>query len=302
MSQNVLTDNDAHVHDGSDGDGDARQRYDVGVDAKGLHRDKGEQDRQGKHATDQHTAAKVQHHHDHHDEGDQDFLSQCVVQGTQRLVDQTGSIIERNHRDLAGVGPRRPLLLGHCPEVFDPRIMIQFCSGVGLEPSRSGISSNVIRRDKGSVNDHLRRQAGRYLFFDLLLCVLDDSQRVIAVSGNDHTADGFCAILVQRSTAQGWAQCHRRHVLDPDRDVFVHLDDALFDILHLLDEADAANEVLHAVQFDGLGAHVDVGALYRHVDFRQRHAVGPHGVRIDVDLVLPHEAAHRRHFADAISG
>ena len=85
-----------------------------------------------------------------------------------------------------------------------------------------------------------------------------------------------------------------------NRDVVPNFDDAVGDVLDLLDEADAPDKVLDTVQLDGLRPHVDVGGLHSLVDLRQRDAVGAHGVGIDVHLVLADESPDGSDLAHAV--
>ena len=80
-AQDVLAEDDPHVHHGADGDGDARQGHDVGVDPEELHADEGHQHRQRQQPGDQQAAAQVHDHDDDHDDGDQDLFGQGRVAG-----------------------------------------------------------------------------------------------------------------------------------------------------------------------------------------------------------------------------
>ena len=59
-----------------------------------------------------------------------------------------------------------------------------------------------------------------------------------------------------------------------------------------------AHHVLHAVLLDHLAADVAVGALDRLEHLTQRHAVGVELSRVEIHLVLAHEAADRSHLRD----
>ena len=78
------------------------------------------------------------------------------------------------------------------------------------------------------------------------------------------------------------------------------LDDALPDVIQRLDEADAANEILDAVDLQRLGADIDIGPLHRAGDRVEGYPVGAHGGGIDIHLVLADVAADRADFGDPI--
>ena len=173
-----------------------------------------------------------------------------------------------------------------------PGLAVEHRAVVGLEAVILGVASQRGRANPVHVDHSLGGHAG-FELLDLLLDVIDDLQRIGAVPRYHHAAGRLGAVLVQRAAPQGRAQRHVRHLPDRHRHVGVDLDDAVLDILHRLDEADAANEILNAVYLDAAGAHVQVRALDGCVHLRQRHAVGAHGVRVHVHLVLADVSADR---------
>ena len=90
---------------------------------------------------------------------------------------------------------------------------------------------------------------------------VDDRQRVLAVAHDDHAAHRLDAGLVERAAAELRAQAHRGHVLDEERRALPARMTMFSRSAGALDEADAADEELDAVDLDDLGADVDVGAL-----------------------------------------
>ena len=99
MLENVFGEHDAHIDHRANRDRDARQRDDVGVDAKVLHRDKANQYGERQQARNQRRATEVPDHHEHDDDCDQDFVFERVAERAQRLVDQTGAIVKGHDRD-----------------------------------------------------------------------------------------------------------------------------------------------------------------------------------------------------------
>jgi len=136
---------------------------------------------------------------------------------------------------------------------------------------------------------------------DPFLDVLDRRQGIVSVADDDHAADRFGALLVQRTPAQGRAERDLGNVFDIDGNVVADLDDGLLDVSDSLDEAQTADDVFHPINLDGPRADVDVGHLDGPNNLTQCDPVRSHGVRVDVHLVLLHEPADRRHFGNAFS-
>ena len=67
----------------------------------------------------------------------------------------------------------------------------------------------------------------------------------------------------------------------------------------LFDVAAAAHVIFGRRDFENFSAHIAVAHLDRVDDVAERDVVGDELVRIEIDLVLLHEAADRRDFGDA---
>ena len=147
-----------------------------------------------------------------------------------------------------------------------------------------------------AVGQGLLRQTGSDAG-DLGLDRVDGRQGVFAVAHGDHAADHLHSALVQQAPAVRRTEADVGHVVHGDGDGVAHLDDRSAHLFEILDEADAADDVLHAVDFHGPGAHLHIGHLQGGDDLRQADARRAHGVGIDLDLVLAHEAAHTGHLA-----
>ena len=135
MAKNVLADHDTHVHDGADGYGDARKGHDIGVHSESLHSNETQQHSQGKHTSDQQAAAQVHHHHDNHDQGDQDFLTEGIIKCAQGFVDQSRTVVEWYDRNLTCIDPAWPVGPRRGPEIFYPAVLVDFVTGfkIGLK-------------------------------------------------------------------------------------------------------------------------------------------------------------------------
>ena len=150
-----------------------------------------------------------------------------------------------------------------------------------------------------AIRERLPGQPGRYLL-DHFLYVLDRRQRIAAIAHDDHTAHRFRAAFVQGSATKRRSPRHGRHILHINRDVFVDLDDRVFNVFNTLDETKTTDHVLDFVHFDHSGAYIDVRHLDGLEDLVEPHTIGPHGVRVHVDLIFLNEAADGSDFGYAI--
>ncbi len=87
-----------------------------------------------------------------------------------------------------------------------------------------------------------------------------------------------------------------------DRRAFLLADDDLLEVLDRLDESDAADEKLDAVFLQHLRADIDVRLPHGLIDIEERDPMRAQFVRVNVDLILLHEAADARDFAHAFDG
>ena len=92
------------------------------------------------------------------------------------------------------------------------------------------------------------------------------------------------------------------HVAHGYGDGVAHRDDRGTQVVQILDEADAADDVLHAVDFHGPGPHLHVGHLHGPEHVGQADPGRAHGVWVHLHEVLAHETAHPGHLADAVGG
>ena len=119
MTKNVLGDDDSHVDHRSDGDCNARERHDVGIDAEPAHRDETHENGERKKPRDENGTSKVHDHDEHDDDRHEDLLRQCGFQRAEGLVNEFGSIVERNDRHLAGGSVRQRLLREAARDLLD---------------------------------------------------------------------------------------------------------------------------------------------------------------------------------------
>ena len=181
---------------------------------------------------------------------------------------------------------------GHHGQLFDQRVL-QVVDGC----------EDQVGAVVGGHDLDARGQAG-FDLFQLGLDALDDPQRVLALPHDDDAGDHFAlAVEIGDAAAHVGAERHGADVAHqdgharragPERDVR--------QIAGGVGIAAAAHHVFAAGEFHQPPAHVVVAAAHRRDHFRDRNAVGRQAVGIDVDLILPHEAAERRHFRDARHG
>ena len=74
VPQDILTENNAHIHHHPDSNRDAGEGHYVGVDTHELHNSESQENRQRQNRGDQRGAGNVVHHDDHDDDGDQYFF------------------------------------------------------------------------------------------------------------------------------------------------------------------------------------------------------------------------------------
>jgi hypothetical protein len=128
---------------------------------------------------------------------------------------------------------------------------------------------------------------------------IDDGERRLSITDDDDAADDLGAAEIEGAPAQGRAEADAGDVAHADRGVVAGADDDLLEIFRGADEAEAADHVLDAVDLEGAGADVEVGAADGVGDLAEVDAGGEHGLGIDVDLVLADMSADAGDLGDA---
>ncbi len=111
----VLDHDDGRVHHGPDGDGDAAQGHDVGIDALVTHDDEGGQHPQRQADDGDQTRAQVKQEHQGHQGDHDELLDELVLEVRHRPQDERGAVVGGD--DLHPLGETRlqlPELLLHC--------------------------------------------------------------------------------------------------------------------------------------------------------------------------------------------
>ncbi len=116
---------------------------------------------------------------------------------------------------------------------------------------------------------------------------------------DDAGSDFAFSVELRDAPPQLRTELHGSDVSKADRRSPVALDDDLLEIALLLHVPVRAHHVLGAAPFDKSPSDLVVRVLHRLRELDERDAVGGEFVRIDRDLVLPHEPADARHFGDA---
>ena len=151
-------------------------------------------------------------------------------------------------------------------------------------------------------NDADADREARLNLIDLLLDGCDHLASVGSVADDDHSAYRFLAVLVEDAAAEFRTELDAGDVADRDRRAVVGAERDVFDVLEAADEADATDHLFRVADLHDLGADVIVGALHGSDDILERDVVGAEFYGIEVDLVLPDEAAHAGHLGDARHG
>ena len=93
MFVHVLDHDNGRVHHGADGDGDAAERHDVGVDALAVHHDKGDQDADRQHHDGDQRRAQVEQERHAHQRDDDEFLDERAGEVADRALDDPGAVV-----------------------------------------------------------------------------------------------------------------------------------------------------------------------------------------------------------------
>ena len=200
----------------------------------------------------------MEDHHENDDNRNENFLCQRSVQRSQCFVDDAGSIVKRNHSNLARCDPTGPLLAWRVAEVIHPGRVVGVRHGDWFQRIGTCICVDLLG-SRCRVVDHDLRGQTRRQFDDLLLDVFNGLQWVEAVPDHADSTHCFGARLIQGTTPECRPESDGGYVSDCDGDVVLDFDHRLFDVLHLLDEAESADDVFHFVQLDCARADIDVG-------------------------------------------
>src|ERR1019366_407070 len=135
---------------------------------------------------------------------------------------------------------------------------------------------------------------------EFLLDAVDYLQGVLSLAHDDDAGDRLTRpVPVRNPSTDVGSESYFAHVgyLDGDAARSLRQHD-LADVAGGLRVAAAAHHVLGAAEFHQPAADVVVAAAHRRHHFTDRDVEGLQLVRIDVDLVLPHESAKRRNLGD----
>ena len=133
---------------------------------------------------------------------------------------------------------------------------------------------------------------------DALVDALQRLRRLAAVAHEHGALDDVVVVVVaDDAEARRVADLDGRDVAHADRNAGARGDDDGLDVVHVLEEADAADRVRLLAEREALAADVLVRALDRAHELIEVHAVRAEPERVDVDLVLlglAAEATRRR--------
>src|SRR5204862_458012 len=115
-------------------------------------------------------------------------------------------------------------------------------------------------------------------------------------------ANRLFSVFPKNATAKLWTEMHAGYIADIHRCTARSGNRNVLDVAHRMNQAEAAHDVFHIVLFGNLGSHVVVAALNRVQQRAQSDSVRAKLYRIDIDLVLPHEAADTRNLGNTGNG
>ena len=140
-------------------------------------------------------------------------------------------------------------------------------------------------------------------FLQFLLDAVDDAERVLAVTRHDAAADDFAfAIEFGDASPDVGAKMNGADVLHIDRRALLRFKRDVLDVLDTLNVAAPPHVKLGGADLEDFSAHVAVGHADFVHDFADGDAVGGELVRIEVHLILLHEAADGRYFRNPFHG
>ena len=109
------------------------------------------------------------------------------------------------------------------------------------------------------------------------------------------------AVPLRQTTTDLGADRHPRHVPEQYRNsTRARTQDDRLEIRDIADIAQTAHHELAFRELDDATPDIDVGALNGALDLTDGNAVGAQAYRIHFDLVLTHEATHRRHLGNPV--
>ena len=135
---------------------------------------------------------------------------------------------------------------------------------------------------------------------NLGLHVVDDLHGIRAIARHHDTADSLLSLLVQTTTAVAGTEVHLRDVLHPHGYPVARGHRCVFQVFQRLDISQSAYQVLSLVHLYGTCADIDVRILDSQHHLHDVHAIRPHGVRIQVNLVFLHVTAYRSHLRHTV--
>ena len=158
-----------------------------------------------------------------------------------------------------------------------------------------------VRAIVGADDLHPGREGPSHLL-ELPLDALDDLEGILSMPHHDHAADCFAvAIQLDEPAPEVGTEMDATDVADQDRrPAAVRPDGDLLDVLDRAHVAPAADQVFGPIELDQAAADLVVRPPDRLDDVAERQPVAEERRRVDLDLVLLHEAADRGDLGHAV--
>src|SRR5262249_20180088 len=128
-----------------------------------------------------------------------------------------------------------------------------------------------------------------------------------AISRDDDAAHGFIGTFDERGGPERVTDLHGCHLAHEDGHTVLRGNNNVLQIARALDESEPPYDGPRPARFDDVASDISVATHDRINHGRERNLVGAQAVRVDVDLVLPDEAAdagdfgHTRHGVELIT-
>ncbi len=157
--------------------------------------------------------------------------------------------------------------------------------------------SSIVKRSDLHSRRYSRLECGN-LFFN----GLDYFTSVDSITRNDHAANCFFAILIERTSAKGIAELYICNVAHVNGYAVLRPNNNVLYICRRFNETNAPDDCPFPCLFNHIAANVMIGTLHSLNHYGKRNAVATQLVWIDINLILLHVTANTRYFRNTGNG
>ena len=115
---------------------------------------------------------------------------------------------------------------------------------------------------------------------------LDHFQGIVSISGDDHSANRFGTAFIQNPGHVSWLRTYidLGHILNADGNIIGDFDYGFVQVGKLFHITQASDKVIHAVDFDGICRHIQIGFSDGFHHIHERDSMRFEGCRIHIHL------------------